>query len=101
MSITYNRSHNHTNEAGFDIVHTSWATDAHGTMRTTIDIVEYVEGATNYLTALNKAKAYRAQQDHYGIPTARYSCGCRSVANNIGILSDFVTVIDRTEPVTV
>lgn len=61
---------------GYDVVHTSW--DRHGTV--TIEIAEVVDGAGNYLAALDKAKAFRAEEGHYGYTANRYACGCRWVA---------------------
>lgn len=74
----YHLGHDHGNDttAGFLVVLTDWS-DGFPCKRT---VVSEVEGATNYLTALERVKAVRANAgtDQYGVLDTVYTCGCET-----------------------
>jgi hypothetical protein len=65
-------------EVGHDVVH-SYLVDG----QLVLEVTDYIDGADNYLTALEAAKAHRTQPGHYGYTATRYACGCRWIATSV------------------
>ena len=66
---------------GYDVIRTSH--DGRGNL--TIEVTAVTDGADSYMQALTAAKAHRGEGSGvFGYPAARYACGCRWIAVNLG-----------------